>query len=255
MLLAADNIQGLNPAVAEAMEKLDPEPIKRLALMCRDAGADFLDINPGYLSKRKLDRMAFLVETIQDSIQLPLILDSPHPEILARGLSACRQTPILNALSLEERKVNEILPLAVESKAKLVILLMNERSFTPPTLEEKIALAIELRELALQAGMKHEDLIFDPVLPNMSWEDAHLRISEGLKTVRLLSTGAIFEEPAATMVGLSNLRSGHAAFPPEVESTVLTLLAGAGLDVALANVLRPNVREAREWIGKMVGRE
>jgi 5-methyltetrahydrofolate corrinoid/iron sulfur protein methyltransferase len=255
LLLAADNIQGLNPAVAEAMEKLDPEPIKRLALRCQEAGADYIDINPGYLSKRKLDRMAFLVETIEAAVSLPVILDSPHPEILAKGLAACRKTPIINALSREERKVNEILPLAAEAKTRLVILLMDERSFTPPTLEEKIALAIELRELALLAGIKHEDLIFDPVLPNMSWDDAHLRISEGLKTVRLLSTGAIFEEPAATMVGLSNLRSGHAAFPPEVESTVLTLLAGAGLDIALANALRPNVREAREWIGRMVGRE
>ncbi len=238
MMIAADNIQGLNPVIAQAMAQLNPQPIADLAKLCVQRGAHYIDINPGYLSKRNLDRMAFLVETVQEAVSLPLILDSPHPEILARGLAACRETPILNALSLEERKIQEILPLAVEHDAKLVILLMDERSFSPASVDEKVALALQLREMALAGGMKSDSLIFDPVLPNMSWDDAYFRISHGVKMVRLMAGGAIFDEPVMTIAGLSNLRSGNTS-PSQIETTCLALLAGAGLSIALMNVTKP----------------
>jgi 5-methyltetrahydrofolate corrinoid/iron sulfur protein methyltransferase len=239
MLLAADNVQGLNLVVAEAMQRLDPEPVRELVRRCERAGAQLIDINPGYLSRRNEDRMAFLVETVQEATSLPLILDSPNPRILARGLSVCRDKPILNALSKEPEKLDAILPLAVEHQTELVILLMDERSFTPPSIEEKLALALELREHAISAGVDPERLIFDPVLPNFSWDDAVFRVAEDIKIVRLLATGAVFQDPARTMVGLSNLRSGaRSRYPFQQEETCLKLLAGAGLHMALANVLQ-----------------
>lgn len=249
MLLAADNIQGLNPAVADAMRDLDPVPITELARLCESQGADLIDINPGYLSARNVDRMAFLVETVQEATSLPLILDSPSAAVLAEGLSACKSRPILNALSLEERKLAEILPLAVENRTRLVLLLMDERSFTPPSLEEKLAIAIELRERCVDAGMDPEALVYDPVLPNLSWEDAARRVVEDLKTVRMLSSGLVIQEAACTMIGLSNLRSGYTSLHPvELEAACLTLFAGAGLSIVLANVLRPQVTEARRLV-------
>jgi hypothetical protein len=78
---------------------------------------------------------------------------------------------------------------------------MDEHSYTPASVDEKIALAIQLRESALAAGLAADKLIFDPVLPNLSWDDAFFRISESIKTVRLLATGVIFQEPVRTMAG------------------------------------------------------
>lgn len=253
MLLAADNLHGLNPAIAEAMRKLDPQPIRDTVRRIASVGPAFIDINPGYLSRRNEDRMAFLVETVQEACSLRLILDSPNPRVLARGLSVCREKPILNALSGEKEKIDGILPLAAEHGTELVILLMDERSFTPPTLEEKLALALELREVALAAGLSSEDLIFDPVLPNLSWDDAYFRVAEDIKTVRLLAGGAVFQEPAGTMAGLSNLRSGaKERFPFEVEETCMKMLAGAGLTMVLADVLRPQLVAAFRVVERMV---
>jgi 5-methyltetrahydrofolate corrinoid/iron sulfur protein methyltransferase len=253
LLLAADNLHALNPVFADALERLDPKPIQLLAERCQAAGAPLLDLNPGYLSKRKEDRMSFLVDTVQGVCSARLILDSPNPRVLARGLAACRETPVLNALSLEEQKLQEILPLAVEHGTDLVLLLMDERSFTPPTMEEKIAIAIELRERSLTSGLKHENLLFDPVLPNLSWDDAFFRVSEGIKTVRLFASGAIFQEPARTMVGLSNLRSGQTRrYSPRIEETCMNLFAGAGLSVALANVLQPDLMDAYRLLKSMI---
>jgi len=242
LYLIADNLHALNPVVASAMQRLDPKPIQELVRQCENAGAELIDINPGYLSRQKEDRMEFLVEVVQETTSAGLVLDSPNPRLLARGLSACRSKPTLSALSLERSKLDEILPLAVEYHTRLVILLMDERSFVPMTVEEKLALALELRERALSAGMAGEDLIYDPVLPNLTWDDAYTRVAEDIKTVRLLASGAVFQEETQTMSGLSNLRSGaRERFRPEVELTCLSLLAGAGLSHALVNVVDAGV--------------
>lgn len=254
MLLAADNLHAMNPVLSDALRELDAGPIQELARACEQNGAQLIDLNPGHLSRRHEDRMAFLVEAVQEVTSARLILDSPNARVLARGLSVCRESPVLNALSLEPQKLQEILPLAAEHGTELVILLMDERSFTPPSTEEKIALAVELRERCLEAGVNDDNLIFDPVLPNLSWDDAYFRISEGLKTVRLLASGAIFQYPVQTMVGLSNLRSGQIArHPVKIEETCLTLFAGAGLKIALANALRPELKAVLESISQMTG--
>lgn len=242
MLLAADNIHGLNEKIAEALRTLNPEPVRELARACEMRGANFIDINPGHLSPRKEDRMEFLVEAVQEVTSIRLILDSPKARILQRGIAACKQTPVLSALSLEQEKLDEILPLAAQHGTGLVLLLMDEKSVTPRTTEEKIALALELRERALAAGVTEENLIFDPVLPNLSWDEAFSRISECVRTVRLMASGALFHEPVQTMVGLSNLRSGHwSRYPASIEQTALSVLAGAGLSVCLANALNSDL--------------
>lgn len=252
MILAADNLTVTNPEVAKALDRLDPKPLQTLARRCQDAGAQVLDLNPGYLSKPRQDRLSFMVEAVQAVTSLPLILDSPNAQVLAGGLAACRSAPILSALTLEERKLAEILPLAVEHQTDLVALLLDERSYPPPTAEGKLALALELRERALAAGLSGEKLLFDPVIPNLSWPDAWAQAGEVVKTVRWLAGGQVFGEPARTMAGLSNLRSGlRRQHPVTLDTLLLALLAGAGLTIALADALQPEIREAVRLIQRL----
>jgi hypothetical protein len=72
--------------------------------------------------------------------------------------------------------------------------------------------------------------------------------------VRYLASGALFGAPARTMVGLSNLRSGlRELYPVQMEITVLALLIGAGLSLALANLLDPTLREQAQLMTQIVG--
>jgi 5-methyltetrahydrofolate corrinoid/iron sulfur protein methyltransferase len=253
MIIAADNLTGANPVVAQALKDLNPRPLQDLAVRCVEAGAHLLDLNPGYLSRRHEDRLAFLVDAVQEVTNLPLILDSPNPRVLAGGLAACRDKPILNAVTLEEQKLAEILPLAAAHKTQLVLLLLDEKSHPPPTLEGKVALAVELRERCLAAGLTDEQLIFDPVLPNLRWPDAWPQTGADFQTVRYLASGSLFGVPVNTMVGLSNLRSSlRDMYPVQLDITVLALLAGAGLTYVLADVLSPSFQEAAALILRIV---
>jgi 5-methyltetrahydrofolate corrinoid/iron sulfur protein methyltransferase len=65
LIIAADNLEPLNPVIAQALASLDPLPLQELARRLEQAGASLLDINPGYLSPRHYDRMAFMVEAVQ----------------------------------------------------------------------------------------------------------------------------------------------------------------------------------------------
>jgi 5-methyltetrahydrofolate corrinoid/iron sulfur protein methyltransferase len=253
LIIAADNLQVLNPAVARALQNLDPHPLQEIARRGEQAGVQILDLNPGFLSPRHEDRMTFMVEAVQKVTRLRLMLDSPSARVLARGLAACERPAILNACTLEEEKLRDILPLAAAHQADLVLLLLDRRSFPAATLEGKITLALELREHALAAGLEADKLIFDPVLPNLSWPDAWDQVKEVVKTVQLLAGGAVWQESAATMAGLSNLRSGlRRSYPLKLEETVLSLLAGAGLTYALVDVLQPDLRETLRLLQQIV---
>jgi 5-methyltetrahydrofolate corrinoid/iron sulfur protein methyltransferase len=251
--IAADNLNVLNPAVAQALQNLNPEPLRELARRAEQAGAHLIDINPGFLPPRHLDRMAFMVEAVQAATDLPLILDSPNARALARGLAVCRQLPILNACTLEDDKVREILPLAAAHRTDLVLLLLDAHSFPAASLEGKITLALELREHALAVGINSEQLIFDPVLPNLTWPDAWEQTAAGVKTIRLLAEGGVLGEPARTMAGLSNLRSGlRHTYAVEVEEAVLGVLAGAGVHMVMMDVLQTRVMDTVRIIQSLV---
>jgi 5-methyltetrahydrofolate corrinoid/iron sulfur protein methyltransferase len=253
LIVIADNLTATNPQVAAALKNLDAGPLQELARRCEQAGAKILDINPGFLSARHEDRMVFMVEAVQQVSRLRLMLDSPNPRVLAKGLAACDQPPILDALTLEAEKLREILPLAAAHDADLVLLLLDERSFPPPTLEGKVTVALQLRDAALAAGVKEERLIFDPVLPNLSWPDAFTQVGEIVKLVRLLTDGALFQSSARTLVGLSNLRSGlRHTYPAQIDAACLYLLAGAGLTYVLADALQPGLMEPLKFINQVV---
>ncbi len=181
------------------------------------------------------------------------MLDSPNPWVLAKGLAVCVQPPVLNALTLEVEKLRSILPLAAAHHTDLVLLLLDERSFPPPSLEGKVTVAMELRDAALDAGVKEERLIFDPVMPNLSWPDAWAQVGEIVRLVRLLTDGALFQTSARTLAGLSNLRSGlRQTYPGQIDEAALYMLAGAGLSWVLADVLQPGLMETVRFINRVV---
>ena len=252
MILAADNLTVTAPAVARALADKDPEPIRRLVRRAVDAGARMLDINPGPLSPARRDRMSFLVRAVESETDLPLILDSPDPEVLAAGLAACSRPPVLSGISGDERRLAPILALAREHGTDLVVFLMDERSAPPLSVEDKIALALTLRERCLAAGLAAERLIYDPLLPNLSMPDADRRVAGTVMCIRLLGGGTLLPEEARTMVGLSNLRSGvRKRYPAAWETICLGALAGAGLTCLLADALDKNTVSAYQLADRL----
>jgi 5-methyltetrahydrofolate corrinoid/iron sulfur protein methyltransferase len=236
MLIVADNLQVVNPVVAEAVCRLDPEPIRQLVLRCRQAGAQAFDINSGPLPKAPAKYFSFLVETVQSITSLPLLLDTTNPAALEAGLRVCRRPAVINGFSLEPVKLERILPLAVEYDADIIGYLLGPGSQVPVEEEDMMALAVEIFEAFCRTGLGPERLIIDPVIAPLRW-DSGLRHNQAI--VNLIRTlPDLLGTPVRTIAGISNLVSGPVPVPRkiELESAFLPMLAAAGLNMALLNV-------------------
>ena len=239
MLLVADNLRITQPAVADALARRDPTPLFDLLETCIAAGAQAIDINPGPLSRNGAAQMRWLVENVQRTSDRPILLDTTNAEAVAAGLSAARTRVIINGFSLEPRKLEKMLPLAVASGVEIVGYLLTDRSQVPVTLSERMEIAVSLYQAAKDAGLKDEQLIIDPVVVPLYWDDGARRNREALTLIRQLPD--LLGAPIRTIAGLSNLTSGapDARRRALLQSAYLPMLAAAGLNMALMDVSMP----------------
>ena len=244
MKLVADNIRITKSIVREGLRKKDTAGIAALAQACVRNGAHAIDINTGPLGKACEEDMVFLVRTIEQVTDLPLLIDTTNPLAMAAGLASARNKTIINGISLEPSKLAAILSLAKKFDVDLIGFLLYPDSRVPKDSSERCGIALELLARVEEAGVAKERLIIDPVVPPLSWDDGLFRARELLKTIPLLLELLGF--PVRTIAGLSNLTTG-AADPSRktlVEVSFLPMLAAAGLDYMMLDILNPRTRDA-----------
>ncbi len=240
MKLIADNIRITKLSIQEALINRDPLPIQTLAALCAKKGAHGIDINTGPLGKDPEAAMVFFVEAVEQVTNLPLFMDTTNPEAMAAGLATSRNKTTINGISLEPAKLEKILPLAKKYETDVIGFLLYPDSRVPKDSSERFEIALELLSRVEGAGVAKERLIIDPVVPPLSWDDGLFRARELLKTIPMLPELLGF--PVRTIAGLSNLTTGAGDKYRKslVEATFLSMLAAAGLDYLMLDVLNPH---------------
>jgi len=242
MKLIADNLRITKDSIRQALLKNDPIPIQALVTRCAQQGAHGIDINTGPLGKDPESAMVFFIKAVEQITDLPLLIDTTNPAAMAAGLAVARNKTIINGISLESAKLEKILPLAKKYKTDLIGFLLYPDSRVPKTSSERFEIALELLGRVEEAGVAKERLIIDPVVPPLSWDDGLFRARELLKTISMLPELLGF--PVRTIAGLSNLTTGAADKSRKtlVDTTYLSMLAAAGLDYLLLDILNPHTR-------------
>lgn len=244
MIPIADNLHIMNPIVAKALKERDPLPLKEIAECCRKANAYAMDINLGPLKHNTQEIITFVIEAVQDTFGGRLLLDSVQAEVLEAGITACKQSPIINGFSLEEAKLKSILPLAAKHQTEIIGFLINEKGQVPLRVEERLGLASQLVAKAEESGVPPERVIIDPVLVPLSWQDGTQYNRELLEVIHFLPQ--LFEKPIRTIVGLSNLGAGSPdrAARIKVETNFILMLAAAKLEFILMDVTQKSNLDA-----------
>jgi 5-methyltetrahydrofolate corrinoid/iron sulfur protein methyltransferase len=234
VLIIGENIHIISPQVKEAIAARDTAVIQRLAIEQVENGAGILDLNIGPQKKEGPEVMRWMVEAVQEVVDIPLSFDTTNLEAIRTGLSMAKHKGMVNSTSAQPQRLEEVPPLAAEFGARLVALTMGQ-SGIPMTAEERVALAIEtLIPRALEVGIPMEDLYLDPLLMTVSGCQEYC--PPAIEAVRYIKQGM---DPAPmTTCGLSNVSN---QVPQDRRSLLnrvyLAMLMAVGLDSAIGDPL------------------
>lgn len=232
MLIIGENIHIIAPPVKAAIEARDARSIQDLALRQVQAGAGVVDLNIGPQKKLGHEIMPWIVNAVQEVVDVPLSLDTTNLAAMRAGLEVCKQPAMLNSASADPERLDSVMQLAAEFGAKVIALTMGVEGI-PTTADGRAGIAMEaLLPAAEAAGIPAPDIYLDPLVLTVTCnQDVAEASIDAIRIFKQLS------DPApTTVVGLSNISNGC---PAEIRSlinrTYLVMLMGAGLDAAIAD--------------------
>ncbi|MGV6849421.1 MAG: methyltetrahydrofolate cobalamin methyltransferase [Marinibacterium sp.] len=161
----------------EELERGDFSRVEADALAQVAAGATVLDINSGAVFSNRMaedprfadnnfvepDLMRQLVETVQAVTDCPLCIDSSVPGALQAGLEACQGRPLLNSVTGEEERLEQILPLVKKYNVP-VVAISNDDSGISEDPDVRFAVARRIVERAADFGIPAHDIVVDPLV-------------------------------------------------------------------------------------------
>jgi 5-methyltetrahydrofolate corrinoid/iron sulfur protein methyltransferase len=239
MILIGERINGLWRDIRRAIQNQDPGPIQNWAVKQAKAGAAYLDVNTGPAVDNPEEVMGWLVETVQEVVDLPISIDTTKIEAMEAGLKAhTKGQPLINSTTGEPKRLERVLSLAKEYDAAVIGLAMNEKG-VPKDANDRVAIALEIVATADAMGIPMSDLYVDPlVLPCNVAQDHGPEVLETLRQVKLLA------DPAPnTVIGLSNI-SQKAKHRKLINRVFLVMAMSHGLDAAIVDACDEDLRDA-----------
>lgn len=204
IMIVGELINTSRKAIKEAVEIKDAAYIQKVALDQEKAGANYIDVNCGTRVYDEEETMAWLVNTVQEVISnTPLCIDSPNHKALKVGLELhINGQPMVNSITAEKERFDNVLLLIKEYKTKVVALLMSDAGM-PDTAEDRIKVAEDLLPKLLENGVPADDIYLDPLIKPIS--TGYLAGQEVLQTIRYIKE----KYPEVHMIcGLSNVSYG-----------------------------------------------
>lgn len=207
---------------AEELRSGDLSTVSADALAQAQAGANMLDVNAGIPLVDEPELLKSMLRTVQDAVDLPICIDSSVIEALEAGLSVYEGRALVNSVTAEDERLNEILPLVARHDAA-VIGLANDETGIPETPAKRLQCARKIVAAANDHGIATEDVIIDPLAMTVGADTEAVTIT--LDTIRLIRA----ELGVNMCLGASNVSFGlpdrhvlNAAFLPMAMAAGLT---------------------------------
>jgi 5-methyltetrahydrofolate corrinoid/iron sulfur protein methyltransferase len=248
MKIIGEKINGTRKRVAAAIAERDAGFIRELARQQAEQGADWLDLNAGTHPDREAEDLAWLVELVQDETGVPLCLDSANPRALAAAMGKVKKTPMINSISGEPDRLNDILPIATQHDCQVIALAMDGKKI-PGSVEARMAVVHRMFEATREAGLPDDRVYVDPLVMTIATNTESGNVT--LDTIRAVR--AAFPQ-AHVCLGLSNVSFGLPA-RSLVNRTLLVLAVAAGMDTAIVDPGDRNLRAALLATELVLGRD
>ena len=230
MIVIGEKLNGFIPSVGKAIRAKDEVFLRDLAKRQEEAGADYLDVCAAVDSEIEADTLRWLVELAQDATSLPLCIDSPNPQVLAKVFPFCTREGIINSVSMEAGKIETLFPLIADSNWKVVALLCSN-SGVPENAEGRVVLLEQILSAAASYGISEDRLLIDPIVHTLSTDERSFStFAECSRAIRQRSSAVHI------VSGLSNISFGLPS-RPVINHAFLVLAMQAGMDAAIMDIL------------------
>ena len=203
------------------------ERVLEFAREQEECGASILDINVGMSGIDEKATMLKVIEEVGMASSLPLCIDSSYVEVIEAALRRYPGRALINSISLETPKFEQLIPIAAKYGAMFIILPVSDEGL-PKNLEEKKRIIKRIYDEAVAHGMKNTDMVVDGLVATVGANK--MAALETLETIEYCKN----ELEVATICGLSNISFG---LPDRsfVNTTFLTMAIMKGLTMAISN--------------------
>jgi 5-methyltetrahydrofolate--homocysteine methyltransferase len=148
-----------------------------------EAGADMLDVNAGIPLVDESELLAKMLQTVQAAVDVPICIDSSVIEALEAGLAVYEGKALVNSVTGEDERLDEILPLVARHGAA-VIGLANDETGIPETPQQRLEIATKIVSAAGDHGIPPEDVVIDPLAMTVGADTE--AVTTTLQTIRLI---------------------------------------------------------------------
>ena len=187
--------------LAKALEEENFQVLEEEARIQVEAGADLLDVNVGGAGIDETKVLPMVVQYLTRIVDVPLVIDSANPAAIEAALKVYHGKALINSVTAEEASLNRVLPLVSNRGCAVIGLCMDEKGI-PDSATARLNLAQKILRRAESCGLKHEDLLIDPIV--MSVGTDYLAAVKTLETIRLVEK----ELGLNTCLGTSNISFG-----------------------------------------------
>lgn len=248
MLIIGELINASRKAIATAIEARDGGAIARVARDQADAGADFIDVNAGIFPGREAGYLKWLVETVQAATDRPCAIDSPDPAAIEAALAVHQGPALINSISLEKARWDDLLPIVSGTDLKVIALCMSDAGM-PETVDDRLKIADALVEGLVKHGLKVEQIYVDPLVQPMSVNNSFgMNFLDAVEAIMARFPGI------HTACGLSNISYGLPA-RKLLNRTFMAMAIAKGLDGAIVNPLDREMMAAITAAETLAGRD
>jgi len=235
MIIIGESIHVIAKAVNDAIKARDAKVIQDLARVQGEAGADYIDLNVGFLRKDTEETMQWIVNTAQDATDLPLSLDTMNPVAMEAGLKICKKRPLINSASGKTDSKEQMLPLAKKYDCDVVISVINDRGM-PAEGDSKLDSIMDTVAYANDLGIPNDRIWADPiVLPVSTAGEGQKNALATYEFIQMLPEAL---PDIKSVVGLSNISNGvPVELRPLLNRTYQMMLQRYGLYSSIVDVL------------------
>lgn len=201
--------------------------VTEMAESQEELGALVLDVNMGMNGIDEKEMMLKVINELSLVSNLPVSIDSSHPDVVEAALRIYPGRALINSISLEPAKFEKLLPVAKKYGAMFILLPLSEKGL-PKNIEEKKEIIHKILDEALRQGLVKEDIVVDGLVATVGADKS--AAVETLETISYCKN----QLGVATVCGLSNISFGL----PErmfVNSSFMAIAISHGLTMAIAN--------------------